>query len=293
LASSRSAVRTGTDSEPILETRAVTRTFHLPRASLVGARPQLHAVRAVDLAVEAGTTLGLVGESGSWKTTLAHLLMGLDAPTSGTVLFRGTDIAGSSRSELRGLRSSIQIIFQDPNALLDPRLKAGTIITEPPRSLKILGDHIARMHELLDAVGLSAGAAKRYPHEFSGGQRQRIAIARALAPNPKALIADEPVSALDVSVRAKILNLFQDLKDEFDLTLVMISHDLSVMHHICDRIAVLYGGRIVEIGPVERLFAEPEHPYTTTLLEAIPRIRGAPLIGDELADAPPATVGDM
>lgn len=277
-------------SHPILDTKGLTRTFRLPRTSLFGDRPAVDAVRSVDLEVGEGETLGLVGESGSGKTTLAHMLIGLDKPTAGSVCYRGRDIGSASRAELRDLRSSMQIIFQDPNGSLDPRLKVGTIITEPLRSLRTPIDHSARLSELLDAVGLSPGSANRYPHEFSGGQRQRIAIARALAPHPKVLIADEPVSALDVSVRAKTLNLLQDLKDHYNLTLVIISHDLSVMHHLCDRVAVMYAGRIVEIGQVDELFADPKHPYTRTLLNAIPRLRGTNLAIDDLADtAPPVT----
>lgn len=252
----------------------------------------MHAARNVDLTIAEGETLGLVGESGSGKTTLAHLLMGLDKPTAGSVLFRDRDLSNLSKAQRRDLQSSMQIIFQDPNASLDPRLKAGTIITEPLRSLRVDVDHQARLHELLEAVGLSSASTDRYPHEFSGGQRQRIAIARALAPNPKVLIADEPVSALDVSVRAQTLNLLQDLKEQFDLTLVMISHDLSVMHHVCDRVAVMYAGRLVETGPVEELFEKPEHPYTRTLLDAIPRLRGGTLVADDLADTPPPLMGD-
>lgn len=279
-------------STTILEAQGVSRTFRLPRRSLFGSRPFVYAARDVDLAVTEGETLGIVGESGSGKTTLAHLLIDLDKPTSGSILFRGADLSDLSKAQRRELRSSMQIIFQDPNASLDPRLKVGTIITEPLRSLRIAGDHQARLHELLDAVGLSSAATGRYPHEFSGGQRQRIAIARALAPHPKVLIADEPVSALDVSVRAKTLNLLQDLKEQFDLTLVLISHDLSVMHHVCDRVAVMYAGRVVETGPVEQLFADPEHPYTRTLLDAIPRLRGGTLIADDLADTAPILSGD-
>lgn len=275
-------------SSPILEAHSVTRTFRLPRVSFGGRRPAIHAVRDVDMVVEPGETVGIVGESGSGKTTLAHLLMGLDTPTAGSVFYRGSNLAELTKAETRELRGSMQIIFQDPNASLDPRLKVGTIITEPLRALKIETNHQDRLHELLESVGLSVAAIDRYPHEFSGGQRQRIAIARALAPNPKVLIADEPVSALDVSVRAKTLNLLQDLKDRYELTMVMISHDLSVMHHICDRVAVMYAGRLVETGPVSALFEHPEHPYTRTLLDAIPRLRGGDLVADELADSPPA-----
>lgn len=279
-------------SSPILEARAVTRSFRLPRNSLLGAKPVLHAVRDVTIDVAEGETLGIVGESGSGKTTLAHMLMGLDKPTNGSVHFRGKAISGLSKAELRELRGSMQIIFQDPNASLDPRLKIGAIITEPLRSLHVPGDHQARLVELMDAVGLSKTAIDRYPHEFSGGQRQRIAIARALAPHPKVLIADEPVSALDVSVRAKTLNLLQDLKEQFDLTVVMISHDLSVMHHVCDRVGVMYAGRLMEVGPVEELYDSPEHPYTQTLLDAIPRLYGGSLVPDDLADTPPQTIGE-
>jgi len=278
-------------SEPVLHTDSLTRTFRLPRAGLGKSRPSIHAVRRVDLQVHEGETLGLVGESGSGKTTLAHLLMGLDQPSSGSVYYGGRNLADMSKAELRELRGSMQIIFQDPNGSLDPRLKVGTIITEPLRALRINVDHQARLKELLDAVGLPPASVDRYPHEFSGGQRQRIAIARALAPDPRVLIADEPVSALDVSVRAKTLNLLQDLKEQFDLTLVMISHDLSVIHHVCDHVAVMYAGRVVETGPVEELFGRPDHPYTNTLLAAIPRLRGGELEADDLADTPVSVDG--
>lgn len=252
----------------ILETHLLTKTYKLARSRPFAHRPTLDALTDVDFHVNEGETVGIVGESGSGKSTLARLLIGLEKPTSGEVLFRGEALA-NSRDEKR----TMQIVFQDPNGSLDPRLRVAKIITEPLRGLRIDGDHQARLFELLDAVGLPASAAERYPHEFSGGQRQRIAIARALAPHPKVLIADEAVSALDVSVRAKTLNLLQDLKDQFSLTLVIIAHDLSVTHHISDRVAVMSKGRIVEQGEAEEVFQNPKHAYTRELLDAIPRLR--------------------
>src|SRR5581483_11822810 len=209
-----------------------------------------------------GEPLGVVGESGSGKTTLMRLLLGLERPDQGTVSYLGKD-----------LRREVQVVFQDPASALDPRMRVAEIITEPLRVLRLPGDRQARLFELLDAVGLPRDAAGRYPHEFSGGQRQRIAIARALAPHPRVLIGDEPVSALDVSVRAQILNLLEDLRAGFDLTLVLVSHDLSVVRHMCERVLVMSRGEVVEQGPSREIFRSPKHPYTRLLLDSIPTLR--------------------
>ena len=203
----------------------------------------------------------MVGESGSGKSTLVRLLLGLERPDSGTVSYRGPN-----------LRRDVQVVFQDPVSSLDPRMRVRQIVEEPLRVMGSDGSRRARVDDLLEAVGLPAGSADRFPHEFSGGQRQRIAIARALAPRPRVLLADEPVSALDVSVRAQILNLLEDLRSGFDLTLVLVSHDLSVVRHMCDRTAVMYLGEMVELGPTAELFQQPRHTYTRELLDSIPRL---------------------
>jgi peptide/nickel transport system ATP-binding protein len=215
----------------------------------------------VSLVLNREDTLGIVGESGSGKTTLVKLLLGLERTDSGKVTYTG-----------QSLRREVQVVFQDPASALDPRMRVDDTILEPLRILRIEGDHRARLHELLDAVGLPRASAKRYPHEFSGGQRQRIAIARALAPRPRVLIGDEPVSALDVSVRAQILNLLEDLRVGFQLTLVLVSHDLSVVRHMTDRVVVMRAGKIVEEGPTRDVFKAPQHPYTRLLLDSIPRL---------------------
>ncbi|HEY2593222.1 MAG TPA: ATP-binding cassette domain-containing protein [Chloroflexota bacterium] len=239
----------------------VSRRYRLPRTSLFGPRRVLTAVDDVSFELEREETLGVVGESGSGKTTLMKLLLGLEKPDAGSVRYRG----GS-------LRREVQVVFQDPASALDPRMRVGEIITEPLQVLGIPGDRQARLAELLSAVGLPLAAARRYPHEFSGGQRQRIAIARALAPRPRVLIGDEPVSALDVSVRAQILNLLEDLRVGFQLTLILVSHDLSVVRHMTDRVLVVQQGRIVEEGPTRAVFRAPQHAYTRLLLESIPRL---------------------
>jgi peptide/nickel transport system ATP-binding protein len=230
------------------------------------------ALRGVSFGVKAGQRFGIVGESGSGKSTLVRLLAGLDRPTSGTIEFRGIRIDNLGERGLKFLRDELQIVFQDPMGSLDPRMRIRDIICEP---LSRGDDRAGRLRELLDAVGLPQDAASRYPHQFSGGQRQRISIARALAPHPKVLVADEPVSALDVSVRAQILSLLADLVERYDLTLVFVSHDLSVIRHVCDTVAVMRRGEIVELGDVEQVYQQPAHPYTRELIAAAPTIRGA------------------
>jgi len=240
----------------------VSRRYLLPRTKLFGPRRTLLAVDDVSLILRREETLGIVGESGSGKTTLVKLLLGLEKPDSGQVVYTGA-----------ARHRDVQVVFQDPASGLDPRMKVSDIILEPVRVLGIGGDHRARMFELLDAVGLPRASAARYPHEFSGGQRQRIAIARALAPRPRVLIGDEPVSALDVSVRAQILNLLEDLRVSFQLTLVLVSHDLSVVRHMTDRVLVMQQGRVVEEGPTRDVFRAPRHEYTRLLLDSIPRLK--------------------
>jgi ABC-type glutathione transport system ATPase component len=260
------------DQPLALSVRDVTRDYTRPRTSLTRPGPVVHALRGVSFDVAPGERFGIVGESGCGKSTLLRILAGLDRPTSGSVLVDGTDIAGLPERRLRFLRERLQLIFQDPMSSLDPRMRVRDIIAEP---LVAQGHpaHGQRVAELLQAVGLPAEAAGRYPHQFSGGQRQRIAVARALAPRPRVLVADEPVSALDVSVRAQVLNLLLDLADELDLTVLFVSHDLSVVRFLCDRVAVLYQGEIVESGSTAAVYDHPQHEYTQTLLAAVPRLR--------------------
>jgi len=247
----------------------VTKRYALPREAVFRQKKLLTAVSDVSFSVEAGEVLGVVGESGSGKSTLSRMLVGLERPDSGTVWVDGHRVSDLPRSRERDFRRTAQIVFQDPLSSLDPRMKIRTALLEPLRSLSIDGDHEARVAELLDAVRLPAGAANKYPHEFSGGQRQRIAIARALAPRPELLIADEPVSALDLSVQAQILNLLLDLRDGFGLTVILVAHDLGVVHHLSDRVLVMKAGEVVESGTTEEVFEQPSHPYTQRLVASI------------------------
>jgi ABC-type glutathione transport system ATPase component len=248
--------------EALFEVRGVSKRFRLPRASLLRRPGLVTAVDDVSFELNEGETLGVVGESGSGKTTLMRLMLGLEKPDQGQIEYRGG-----------ALRREVQAVFQDPVSALDPRMRVADIVLEPLRVLRLPGDRRARLSEMLEAVGLSPSAGRLYPHEFSGGQRQRIAIARALAPRPRVLLADEPVSALDVSVRAQILNLLEDLRLGFGLTLVLVSHDLSVVRQMSDRVLVMYGGRIVEASATRQLFRAPQHPYTRTLLDSVPRLK--------------------
>jgi peptide/nickel transport system ATP-binding protein len=259
---------------PLVQVRNLTRVYRRPRTSLTAGRNSVVALRDVSLDIHAGERFGIVGESGSGKSTLIRLLAGLDQPTSGSILFDGREIAGERERRLGFLRRQLQFVFQDPMGSLDPRMRVRHIVAEP----LIAQGHrnpAGRVTELLEAVGLSAAAADRFPHQFSGGQRQRISIARALAPAPSVLVADEPVSALDVSVRAQILNLLLDLADRFSLTLIFVSHDLAVVRRICENVGVLHHGELVEHGPTGRLYDQPRHPYTRGLVAAVPTIAKA------------------
>ena len=231
----------------------------------------MHAVEDVTLSVRRGETLGIVGESGCGKSTTARLMLKLLEPTAGTIRFDGRDITNLSQREMRPVRREMQMVFQDPYSSLNPRQTVGQIIGQPFSIHKTEGDTRALVRELMDRCGMNPEHYNRYPHEFSGGQRQRIGVARALALRPKLIVCDEPVSALDVSIQAQILNLLESLQGEFDLTYVFISHDLSVIRQIADRIAVMYLGRVVELSDSETLYDLPRHPYTASLLSAVPR----------------------
>jgi oligopeptide transport system ATP-binding protein len=272
-ASAASATPADGDGELLLRAEHVTKHFSVRKGILLQREiARVHAVDDVSFDLRAGETLGLVGESGCGKSTLARCLARLHPLTSGSVVFEGRDISHLSRRQLRPVRRDLQMVFQDPYASLNPRKRVGTLLADPLRIHK-WGSRAQikqRVGELLELVGLSPEHVNRYPHEFSGGQRQRIGVARALALHPRLIIADEPVSALDVSIRAQVINLLDDLQDELSLTYIFIAHDLGVVRHVSDRIAVMYLGKVVEISPAEELYQRPVHPYTEALLSAVP-----------------------
>ena len=276
-------------SEPILKVDQLTTTFRVARPGLFGGSQPLHAISDVSFQVNAGETLGIVGESGCGKSTLGRSILRLIEPNSGRIQWQDNDLIQYSAEQMRQARRDMQIIFQDPVASLDPRMTVGQIIAEP---LDVFEKSLSRTQretrvlEIMAAVGLTPEMINRYPHEFSGGQAQRIGIARAVITHPKMIICDEPVSALDVSVQAQIINLLRELREKFQLTLLFISHDLSVVRLTSDRILVLYLGRVVESGPTHEIFSNPQHPYTQALLSAAPipdpaiRRKRIPLTGD-------------
>jgi len=289
----------------LLQVDHLVKHYTMPRAHLLAAPPQVAALQGVSFSLHAGRSLGVVGESGSGKSTLARLVMALESPTAGQVRFAGQDLHALPAAALRRARAGFQMVFQDPFGSLDPRQTVGRIVAEP---LAAQGGHARfgaqgtvpqaeqqqRVAAMLDAVGLRATDAGKYPHEFSGGQRQRIAIARALVTNPLLIVADEPVSALDVSVQAQVLNLLQDLQDRLGVTYLFISHDLAVVDLVCDEVLVLYQGRVVEQGSPETLFKAAAHPYTRALMAAVPRAapgalrtpRLVPMVVDAQYDQP-------
>jgi len=278
----------GNGGDPILAVDGLKKYYPVRGGILGGKIGEIRAVDGVSFTLRKGETLGLVGESGCGKSTLGRALNRLEEPTEGSVLFEGRDIAQASGKELFSLRRDIQMIFQDPYSSLNPRMTIGEIVREPLLVHRVgtKVEQIEKVRELLEVVGLPGDTLGRYPHEFSGGQRQRVGLARALTLEPKLVIADEPVSALDVSVQSQVLNLMVRLQRERNLTYVFISHDLSVVEYISDAIAIMYLGRIVEVGPVEMIFERATHPYTKALIEAIPvpdprrRLEAKPLEGE-------------
>ena len=258
-------------AEILLSVRNLVKNFELRASSGIRKTKRIvQAVADVSFDVKVGQTIGLVGESGSGKTTVGRSVLQLIEPTSGEVFFQGQDLTKLNFEELRDVRRQMQIVFQDPFASLDPKMTVGSSIAEPLTVQGIAGDHDAKVKELLELVGLAPDHAQRFPHEFSGGQRQRVGIARALALDPKLIVLDEPVSALDVSIQAGVVNLFADLQKRLGMSYIFIAHDLSVVRHIADQVAVMYLGKIVEIGDKTAVYTHPTHPYTKALLSAVP-----------------------
>ena len=259
---------------PLLQVQHLGRTYRLPRRQLWRAPEEVQALQDISLEVHAGRSLGVVGESGSGKSTLARLVMALDRPTSGQIRLLGQDLHALTATELRAQRRHFQMVFQDPYGSLDPRQTIARIVAEPLQAQNTASptELRTRAAEVLAQVGLRPGDLDKYPHEFSGGQRQRVAIARALITRPRLIVADEPVSALDVSVQAQVLNLMQALQQDHGVTFLLISHDLAVVRQLCQEVVVLHQGRIVERGSPEQLFTAPQHPYTRTLIDAVPSI---------------------
>lgn len=263
---------TSTQTEPLLSVRNLSKRFPVGKNFFGRPNRWVHAVNNVSFDIYPGETFSLVGESGCGKSTTSRLINRLIEPDEGEIVFDGRDVAHLPEKEVRPLRAEMQMVFQDPYGSLNPRMKVQDIIGEPLliHTDMSAGERLRRVHELLGVVGLSPAHGERYPHEFSGGQRQRIGIARALSVNPKFIMADEPVSALDVSIQAQVLNLLRDVQEEYNLTYLFISHDLAVVEMISDRIGVMYLGHIMEIAPNEELYANPQHPYTQALLSAVP-----------------------
>jgi peptide/nickel transport system ATP-binding protein len=282
-------------SAPLLELVDLAKTYRLASERPFGPKTSIRAVDGVNLQLHPGRSFGIVGESGSGKSTLARCAIALEKPTSGEAKLMGRPLGAASRRDLRVMRAHMQMIFQDPYGSLDPRQTVAKIIAEPLSLIDGVSraEAAKRVVESLEAVGLQAADGRKYPHEFSGGQRQRIAIARALITRPKLVVADEPVSALDVSVQAQVLNLMMDLQQSAGVTYLLISHDLAVVEHVCDEIAVIYRGRFVETGPTEALLAAPAHPYTRALLDAAPKLKAesAPTATVAASSSPAASSG--
>ena len=262
--------------EPLLEVTDLKKHFPVRRGTMQRRAGSVRAVDGVSFRLHRGETLGLVGESGCGKTTVARTILRLTPPTAGRIVFDGVDLTRATATEVRALRPRMQMIFQDSYSSLNPRLSVGRSIAEPLLQHTTLrrAERMERVAELMSIVGLDPGLAARMPHEFSGGQRQRVGIARALALRPDLIVCDEPISSLDISIQAQIVNLLSDVQERFGLTYLFISHDLRMVRHLCDRVAVMYQGKIVETAPVEALFRDPGHPYTRTLLSSVPRRPG-------------------